>query len=72
MSAAEALADGVTVFVWPIIALALLCIPTAVVGLVVEQRRKWPHGRMRTCNDLGCACQRSSAAALKKRIGRLL
>lgn len=71
MSAAEALADAVAVFWWPFIAIALLAIPSAVLGLVVEQRRKWPHGRKRTCNNPLCECHRSWAA-LATRKGPLL
>lgn len=60
---AEEFADRVALVGVPLVVVIVVLIVIAVVGLVVEQRRKWPHGRMRTCNNPLCVCQRSFAAS---------
>lgn len=72
MSAAEVLAERVVLVAVPLLVVIGLLIVIAVVGLVVEQRRKWPHGRMKTCNNPVCACQASWVRAMRRRVGRLL
>ena len=72
MSAADVLAERIVTVGVPLLVVIVLLIVVAVVGLVVEQRRKWPHGRMKTCNNPVCACQASFSRVLKRRVGRLL
>lgn len=67
MSAAEVFAERVVLVAVPLIVVMGVLIVVAVVGLVVEQRRKWPHGWRRVCSHPGCACQRSFAARLRRK-----
>lgn len=57
----------------PVTTIGLLALPVAVagivasiIGLAVEHRRRWPHGRGRTCNNPLCACWRTATARLTK------
>lgn len=72
MSPADELAERFVPLGVPLVVLAVVLIVAAVVGLIVEQRRKWPHGRMKTCNNPACACQASWVRAVRRRVGRLL
>lgn len=49
-----------------LIALALLGIVASIAGLIVEHRRRWPHGRDRICNNPGCQRSRTLARKLTK------
>ncbi len=66
MAAADALAVQLAA-VWPaLIAVALIALVAAVIGGLVEWRRKWPHGYGRTCNRPLCACWPSQVARLRR------
>lgn len=67
MSAADAIADRIADGWLLVIVVALMGIASAVTALVVDRRRKWPHGKHRVCGLLGCECERSLAAMLKRR-----
>lgn len=70
MTAADALAAQLAA-VWPVlIGIAVLGIVAAVVGGLVEWRRKWPHGYGRTCYRQLCECWRSETARLRRKEAR--
>lgn len=68
---AEEFADRIVTVGVPLLVVIVLLAVVALVGAVVEWRRKWPHGRNRTCGNVLCECSRSFAAALKRREGLL-
>ncbi|GAA1737184.1 hypothetical protein [Microcella frigidaquae] len=66
MAAADALAVQLAA-VWPALAvLIVLGIVVAIIGGLVEWRRKWPHGYGRTCNRPLCPCWPSQVARLRR------